>query len=414
MFEDGYITFNATSSVVHRLTISSEPIRAVLIAVFSTIVSYQLAGALTDLYFGFKPPFISTAQNIQIFIQTRRSSIQPLYNALFRGRADDSKNKLKPTVVFTLFLLILLAPLVNIGAIFLTTEYDSFHTFDDVKFGGLALGINNSAQPTPQTSLMSVAQCRMIPVKLSEFEYSLVDFFLCLADPDTVHELKDGEASVAVYAQTRGISVRFHNSHEQRILIFEAFFYVNDLNEQGKITNGYALSHRVEESEIEELAEYIMTMIESSCETDSRTRKATKRKEDLGMENVTSDFFHGLVNECHQNGFNDTFLSELEANITSRITMKSTDTMEAYRRINGKRDPDPDENVGSEVFLRRRYIHANVTVFAIVAVATVLFRFFVNLVTRNDVSKGMGLLVRDALSLPCIDSMLQRREIFTW
>lgn len=412
MFDDGHITFRAQASPLYIFGFSSEAVRAIVLAALTILISYQATAALIDICFGRKPYGFAKARDIELMLLSRRSSVVPVYRALFKSPDDDDgrENKIRFTVCAKLVILILLAPAVNVAAIFLTLEYDTNLTFKNSDFGGVALGIDMNAS---DSFLNSPADCIRAPVRLQRFEFSLSDFFICFTNDIRQRLPTSGNATVKLDVRNqRHVIIQVYTPAGSHFVVTSAAIVGNNQTEQGASSYFFHVPSVISEDDLHSLAQYTMTQIKQWC----RTKKdAVETNTISNTRSVDVSVEYSIA--CDRDSRDSEWFSNLFDNVKARVSFVSRDELLVWRdgyEPHSNTNITDFQNADNELFVRRRNIYADVVVLSLIALGTVIFRLAVKSFTRNDLPRGIGVLVRDAIGVPCLDSMLQRRENIEW
>lgn len=220
-------------------------LNTVVIAILTTVLSYQTTAALSDLLAGWKPKGKTTASQIHSHLLSNEKSTLHTLAAIMRldildrirlrHRAsipssmtiERNTSSVRFLVLGRLILLLAIPPSINVLSIVLALERDTILTVANSKFQGVSVGVLRELTPIRERGATTVV-CHHVPTRFGENEDSLMDFSLCSGlrpsipptlGPDTNESLLEGYVEgatqvTAVNLPRGSISVSF----KQRLL----------------------------------------------------------------------------------------------------------------------------------------------------------------------------------------------------
>lgn len=442
MIRDGNLTYPLVNSSLQTWQPSNQNLNIFFIAILSTVLSYQLAAVIFDLFLGLKPAGQTRASDALALLLSEDSS---LFNLLanfrisrrlaywkFHGNRrrtnhqcprhahcpqnEDVKNKShcgpfrnvshsshRSTKAFLkLVILSAAAPSANLLALLLTTDVDRKLSFNDVSFGGLAFGLNSNLTGADKPS--ELAMCSEVATTLSHFETSLVSFYLCKGFIETeamvpVRETAALRLSYGMKSESMGIPHEAVLAEFEQGVILDAYYIYGSLrDEKGGFwriktrTPDLSILERVFENAVETLMRFCDR--DSDEVPDEESLQYTKEKFGKAWK------FEGRINCIYSPLLvRAVIFKEIFANFTlvqsDRFKVVST----------GKDEKEIDAS--DFVFVKRRRTFATVGVLGIFVAVIVVVRMLVGTVTSNDLHLGTELLLKDTLRLHRCDSMLQ-------
>ena len=156
MIFNGTLTYASKPSLFESWHPENNFLHNALLALITTIISFQASGILIDLFFGCKPRGKTTAADIQILSLVRKSSPRSVMRSLFPKTYTNLKRRLPfiesvptsttapviPTsipakVVLQLFFLLVSIPLINVIVLIVVFDRERNISFSGASFGGL-------------------------------------------------------------------------------------------------------------------------------------------------------------------------------------------------------------------------------------------------------------------------------------
>lgn len=202
------IAYGAPALPWHAQEIDITVINALVIAVLTTLFSYQASAILTDVAFGFKRRSASRASDLHIALLTRRSTpLAILNNALrkdwltrkyFHGDIPPDtaivreEQGIRARVLLKLAFLLVIAPIANIAAVFLTGEAEKILSFKEAEFEGVGFGINKDLSVVNGDRISEL--CVRSDIDLKPSDVDLAQFTICRNPPGLV-----------IHAEPRGL-----------------------------------------------------------------------------------------------------------------------------------------------------------------------------------------------------------------
>lgn len=414
--EAGEISYRATQGILHSWGPSDSTLRAVILAFLTTVLSYQATATIIDLAFGTKNFGFAHVRDVQLLLLVRRQSPYAVARSLFERLpfsklpnyvSRDPPGKLRPTVVFKLILLLFVAPVVNVAAIFLTLEFETDFTFKQSEFGGIAMAIDINSS---REGYIPISQsCVRAPVAVGRAEIALSEFIICDSAGQTIPAI-NANAAVGVQA-VAGISMQVFLSVP---FSDESFFSVAHIVNTDPEVNfaeqyNYRVSHAATNSSVEALTRFMMSRVSDFCGGGEVTVR------DIPTSDVQVDAASMLEIPCDREDTLEAreWLRDLIAEVRTKIVFVDSENLRVIRTEDSQGDTVAPvfQSADSEKFLRRRNTYADIFIMLIFAFVMVIVRLFTRCVTRNDLPRGIGLIVRDELGIPCCDSMLPSKDV---
>lgn len=461
MFNNGSITYGATESVFGMWRPKSEILHALLVSALTTLLSFQVTDIMFDIFFGLKPHGRSKASNMQILRLARRNSPLAIFRNVFpyaenwnalvspqnqrhhekqyvtdmHSDTSSSDNhpptRLHSSRLFKLIFIVMVAPLANVMAISLTLERDSFLTFKEAEFGGLAMGLRPEPEPgTGQTTENEVHNCRLVPVKTSEGEDALIKFFECFGRPVARSLDFDNQAAVFVSKVTANtVAIEIYGGIVG--VAMSKSMMMSASTPDKKNTTVYFLKSNFSRNDAKELVNYGMELLAPYCK-ESISRASGFQGfpdgiDESGRYRAEFQFYKDILcpglSVKKKDEIPDDSWREVAMKMTSRIGTKNSEKLEVAQagKIRDETIKFDDGEFTAEdaealdklyqvtdnlVFLKRRRSYASDLALCVLVASVLVVRIVTWLVTRNDVKKGIELVVRSGLGLSCCDSLL--------
>ena len=436
MIENGVLTYGAIQEGISSWRFHSDVLNEVVIAVLLSIISYQTVEMMLNLSFGLKARGQARLRDIQIMLLIRRSSFYAVLREILpwprRGKkvtwtepADDMSETDTDTgrrgftiyacVYAKLFCLLLAIPLVNVGSVVLSLERDNDLTFAEAKFGGLALGVDFSGSDNNYSLISRTpkAFCEGVTVERNTADFPIALFRLCTRELDSTYEPTSRQNIVVVSVDSTAgnvvlVSVTIGSQktlYEKRAMIVSDMANISSSERNGEL---YYVKSNFSVSDLEFLvhrgAERAQSMFCDHPDAPGIMIDQTARKGRASASAECPQQHSEKSQSEHADAVKDVILDLLDL-----ISLRDNDQLLVQR---DQSDVDGDIINGDDLLLlsRRRSL-VSIPVMAILALAVVVLRVIVQLVTNNDLENGIGLIVRDGLGLPCCDSMLCSRDV---
>lgn len=421
MIIDGFISYPLLESPFFRWHPSNDLLHALLLATFSTILSYQVTALIFDFFLGYKKIgkvsitdliTLRLAEDSNPFaIAANLSPNHAFSEWQMHGirktcpRQKHSRKPVRPCVLAKFLTLLIIAPLVNLITVILNLERDTDITFKQAHFGGIALGLNTTQNRKVNTGL-KVGACQMQETKLHVKEVPMTDFFLCTrATSNNKARVEPGYGNLTLSRNRKQVDgLAFESITADAVIgLGLAHYYTQaDLHSGGK---PYRLRIAVDIEQGRQMFERGRAHLMKNC-------NCTRLGETIETRHAPS---HGwsisLPLQCEICPRNLELQSLFE--MSKGLTLVDSERFEIAQipTEHSKRSQKLTFFSGDElIFLRRRRGFASLpTLFALVG-GVLVMRMVARLFVHNDVHIAVELLVKSRLGVPCCDSMLQRAE----
>lgn len=411
MIDNGVISL-PSRDVLQTWQPSSSIISALLVATLTTLLSFHVAAAVTDVILGCKPRGHARVSAMEAHLLRHKASPLTLLRALLpssfhpghnpsqdRSPNDDRARFLSSRTVIKLLLLLVVSPMANIAAITLTLETDTILTFRDVNFVGAALG----AALMPQKVEPVSESCQRAPIDLPEEETAVVQFVICQTRHETqmvaVGESKD-QAFVDVTAFTDGSVGIGIVSPLGEVRVKKMAHLVTGL---GKDFRTLRVGHMVGKEAAYELARFGGGLLAQWCGGEEDVKEEELQEAQVGIRRGVRCVGRGEVAE----------IAEIASNISARVGIVESDGLRVAETIGISEQGEVTFFEGGSLnFVKRRDRKAGVLVLVILFLVALAVRCTVLAVTNNDVAQGIGLMVRDELGLRGDSSMLACSDVW--
>lgn len=423
MIRDDIITYGESESFMLSWAPGNPILNGVLVATFNTIISYQLTALIIDIGFSWKHRGKTKASDLLLLLLIRHSSPVQIYRALFKTTknlettANKSKgppNSLALTTIIKLAVLLLVAPIANIIAIFLALESDPYLTFSEAGFGGIALGV--SENPTVVFTSRLSNECRSMTLSVRSYETPLVDFVLCLSHhhAGVLPQHRDVASLEFMALKTGEILMNITTNAGHISLMAEARILESRQKSTGRIN--FRLASHVDETAIEAFMNPIIKSIQIWCAGDGPF-SAIRHGNSTRPMNHNVKLQTEMTLECSRVGAEEDldWFARLVDDVSGNITFVESETALVYSQDEwlGSRHVDQPtfEPADNLPLLRRTRPYAPFYPMFLVMVGVVTARSIARLFMTNDVARGIGLYVRKLFEVPCGDTLLLQRDI---
>lgn len=456
MIQGGNNTYPLATPSLLSWQPSNQALNSFLIAILATILSYQLAAIVFDLFLGVKPPGQTTASDVSILLLCEDGSIFNLLANLHLSRVvshlkfhgfrsttrylrschtyHDQNNDINfgssrtacyclrkhnhcsTAVLPKLTILLAAAPFANLLALLLTADVDRTLNFKDVNFGGLAFGLN------PNLSVsnvhMQVAICSEYATTLSDSDISLVAFYYCARAARTNNSpplngtamlrLSHGLTREGVHAPLDAIIVEYEQRlrfpHPHGSIAFPPILIAFDLHavlrdEEGGV---WRIKVRIGDlASVERLFEKAMKSLLSLCAEEfgiEPTEEAMSYKQKSTGEAWLFEW--PAPSGC---AYDEEKVKTVIGEDLSKFTLVESERLEVLQ--NNKEEKVTDAS--GFAFVKRRRASLTTGLLGIFVAIAVALRIIVGKLTNNDVHLGIEMLLKDTLRLQTCDGMLQ-------
>lgn len=412
MIENEGITIQSKENPLLFWRPESEILSNIIIALMLTIISYQTTAIIIDLLFGLKPSGISKVSDLMLSQLMHRSSLTSLHRQ-FRpqkrtGDPSQTSTFCHP-ICLKLFLVLLLAPFINIATIVPTLTVDTTLTFSEAGLGGLAFGIHPRSHTEKLSFTPITSSCVKANTEFGTHSSSLVHFTKCCQIEGKSYE-KSGFANVQMYTIRTTPSITFIPKLIVRLISPGRLLHMTTSLQMIRFPNSHhgefdsvlEFDINFQQNDIDLLVDDVVEMFNTFCGSKDAVIDVPPQ------EGLKYSLYGGKEVRCEpsdEEGKSSDWLEKVAQSICSRVSFVNSDEMKV---LSSKFTPI---NVDDFPLVRRTRILSSPAILLIVMLNTVVIRAIVKFYARNDVSQGLGLAVREALQLPCCDTMLSRNDM---
>lgn len=408
---------------LRTISIQSEALFFIVIAVLTTILSYQLGGILLDMIFGFKPKHEAKVSDLHLMLLSDDLALIPILASIFRVDFLDRlrfRNNFpkdfpinrttyhtRKRVYVKLLFCLLSAPLGNLTAVILTTEIATRYTFKEGNFGGLAFGFSPSQGPS---TLVEYNNCNLMkfhsPIRNSR---SMVEFYRCselgLAqssndNPQLHFKLKtviDNSVILEFVAPTPDFTP------VTTVFTLRSFgaVFVNG--------TGYRVKLQMDMDASKALANAVRTELLRGCQHDRRFKPFGEFNSTTNMGTITVESItpcEKLTKDGYQ-GALAAFYSHTTLINADELLVLNNEEFSTERLKDGQHLGDIQfHGIENLEFLEVRRNIVELGPLILTTSVVLLVRFALCLMTENDVKKGIEWLLKSALEVPPTCSLL--------
>eukprot|EP00177_Eucheuma_denticulatum_P004460 GFKZ01008100.1.p1 GENE.GFKZ01008100.1~~GFKZ01008100.1.p1 ORF type:complete len:458 (+),score=45.41 GFKZ01008100.1:327-1700(+) len=420
MIENGRVTYPDINRTLSNYQPPSEVLNAFLVAMLTTILTYQLAAIIFDILLGLKAPGQTTASDMSTLILTEDSSLLSIMASLNISRtitrwkfygvrsssdiechASRHRIRISYKALFKFFVLLIAAPFASTLSVFLTIERDIPLTFADVRFGGIAFGLNENLSTPIQGD--TTQTCVTYDTTLSRLEVPLAEFSACFT-ASLVKSLTANESDVAVFRMSHGpiAESRVARVPQDAILVevdkppflISVVMFADLRTPEGvfrvKEAVNLEFARALFENGVLELARICLYNV-------TRPLNITETRE--GEESWS---FEWEMDRCSAG--QDKIGKFLDIHMV-RFTLIDSPEFNVLKIDTGESLQGDDQ-----LFLERRRSFATFAVLGITTLVVVAIRIIIRIFTNNDVHLGIEVVLKDALRINRCDSMLQNNR----
>lgn len=419
MIENGTLVYGREEPVLQAWELSADIPNVLLIAFLSTLLSYQATAIFFDLFLGIKQRRLACLSDLHTLLLVRQSSPLAVATNLFRKDwltrqsfnlapygppiARDPDHVRVP-VAIKLLLLLSVAPLVNICAIVLTLEDDDVLTFEDARFGGIALGINDDFSVVEMKQLTAI--CEYLPVNLARGEKSAAEFSICEFGSGFRHPELQFTSEVSLYSVS-DITLRVEVIVHGLRFTAERSAYLH--------TNGHAFNirHRVTREDALALVDRGLELLASLCqfayleEAIDVTNSTIAGSLEGGSVLAAKSFLCVDPEERSDVKVGNALVDLITFINAEDVIVVPPD--QAFSKSESVPDP-PFFNAKDFPLLTRRRRNLSLGMLAILTAAVVLLRLTTGVIFHNDVDLGLEVLMKKSLGFGCCESILYTKD----
>ena len=351
---------------------------------------------------------------------------------------DDYPGNLHCPSVSKLFFLLIIIPLISVGAILMSLEYTEDITIRDTQFGHVFVGLQNKSTSVIDKWEMMNAECSYAKVQLSVNEEWRLRFFICESEDDVpVRTPVDGEINIVfirslpffyviITAQSGNSSTAFQAKRTYHVLRREEEHKEDEHKEEEQnktaeqdseqidvVPNVFFVTSNFTEQEMNATANEILNAFDKKSVSLNRFVSFSFIR-NPGIFN--SDFLYSCTSKVElQPDINSAQLENITRN-AGREVLKSitfiSSPKDELRLWNYTNHDVRIATSGEELTLyRRRSSYVTIPVLALCVLGSLFGRLVTSNITNNDIALGIDLIVKDGLGLPCCDSMLSSHDI---
>lgn len=424
--KQGNFSYHSIEDSSQAWQLGNPVVFSLVVASLATVLSYQLASIIFDLAFGLKTPGHASASDLIIHLLSEECSVFSILANLgisktisrwrYHGiktnqNCDNPPVSPKWSTLTKFYIVLLAAPIANLIAVILTIDTDSFVTFHGADFGGIRIGLNSTVVNTEDSFL----PCKSVFTTLGHNERLEAKFFRCHQVALIVQNFVGDHERVASGMTYLNISSGFHIGFPvgsiavsiQSNFVHESitFVYFN-LVAQEQV---YRIPQRMTPDERIQLWNAAADSLLNSCKSFSRQQLLQNNAFKPSLTETDTAWSITGSTSC-----DDYSLETMEEASWSALDLVGFLDAVDFRVLHVDHNGVPNNSTvsGSDiVYFKRRKSLVSLKVLFILVVCSVSLRLLVLTVTRNDLHMGLAFLVKDALQLPLLDSMLQNEEI---
>lgn len=426
------LSYPPPSTSWQQAELPSTALTALVVAILTTIISYQLTALLLDVVLGCKPRNVARVHTFQTLLLSRKASPLALLNAIFRKDhltrryfqnnlpereviSREDKPVRLPALVL-LFSLLVAAPVVNIISVILIIEQERPVSFAQANFGAWNLGIGNGDVWDVERQS---EHCWEMPIEYDDQDKRDAQIGYCenSLGPQSALRMSDdrnvaGVSVLVEWGATLMIQIRLGE-------IFWNVHYIGTLKsyspDPDDPTRNWIVRSTVTLTEASTLVDAVLREMLQICggqveDLANLTRNVVGERLDPFQDYVFGR--DGL--SCFTPLDGEKELSKVLAVIRQYVTLVPAERFDVIR-ASDLNDPNrPFLDAKNEIFLRRRWRLAGIPVLAIVTVVAVVGRILTGILLNNDVNDGMERLVKERLGLPVCRSLLREDAVVSY
>ena len=431
MIVNGSLSYASKPTLFESWHPQNEFLHNVLLALITTIISFQACAIIIDLFFGCKPRGKTTTDDIQTLCLVRGSTPVSLMRNLFPKTFHNTKRHLRridnvpinnfaceiPTsipakVVIRLFFLMISIPLIHVILLVIVFERERNITFSDASFGGVGFAPSRDFRER-NTSRIS-PNCQEQNILLHRSDSSVVTFSMCYTLGAKSEPLSPTMALVRI--EVRGAFIKFtlstpnNSSYISKVASMSLKRFETKTDSEGD-DGLYFLHHAFTKKSTRWFLESALSVVrEHFCHEMSTMLPVVP----VPTPDPSYEIAEQLAIPCISIGNDDRgqlYFTTYWTNSVSLVETKKFLVTKDNPLLQSRNAAENFVNAGSMVMLKRRGTLAPFLSLVVACVVIVVVRLIVFITTRNDVETGFGLVVREVLGLPCLDSMLVHPDV---
>lgn len=425
MQQDGRLDYGNGESALSFWQIDNIALNALVIAVLTTILSYQASSIIFDLLLGFKPRYQTAVANLQILLLVRRSSVLSVFKELFGRQHSDADcncdasfeepfpelapeeheperpGRIKNSIALKLITLLLIAPIVNIASVILTLEHNKTLRFADTSFGAYALGVNEDYSYSKTEKLTET--CEVNPILLSREEEALVKFITCTSSSGEL-QFQNQDIGMLTIRLSSNVSIQVQVLANGKRYIFGKQASLQTENDV------YAIEHGLTKKTQELLFDFGFKILAEECgvpDISQAVDNTAGPARDMPEVHVLRSKF---IN-CPRTP-NYSIVTKVAEAMMPVMTLVNTDVLRVaeYSTVMNetRMTANPTFFDGKELqIVKRRRRNSSLAEIFIIVLALLTLRLLTIKFCNNDVELGLEVIMKKSLGLQCQKSLLR-------
>eukprot|EP00177_Eucheuma_denticulatum_P001819 GFKZ01003251.1.p1 GENE.GFKZ01003251.1~~GFKZ01003251.1.p1 ORF type:complete len:500 (+),score=51.47 GFKZ01003251.1:82-1500(+) len=426
------IAYGAPALPWYAQEVNITVINALIIAILATLFSYQASALLTDVAFGFKRRGTSRASDLHIALLTRRSSPLAILNSALRwdwltrkyyhGDIPPStliireEQKIRIRVLVKLAFLLVVAPVTNTAAVFLTGEAEKILSFKEADFEGVGFGVNKDLSIVAGSRISEL--CLRSDIDLKPSDVNLAQFSVCRNPPGLV-----------IHSQPRGLvsfSILRNSSIDLKVQIGVVEVWSGNTATLFANDTVFVVKPILSRDDLEDLVNMGIARVSSVCASSSDSDGTLRYTSENGGAKITEsgarqaalDEIREIVHErsidCEPTGNPTEAAFQILRELDSFLTFVRADSL-LLATVNNDVSSEPNYmRRDSLPFLRRRQRILGVPLLATLTGALLLLRVVTVTLLNNDIGIGIEGMVRNYFGFNWWESMLAKDGRRVW
>lgn len=443
MYRGGQILYSHTVHPLFDYRPSSDALYFILLALILSLLSYHITATLLDLLFGCKSPRKAHAHNLHTLLLTYSSSPLAIFRALFPRTFYRLISTNNPTFhqasnsqshnstlsirhyprVARLFLLISIAPVVNILVLLAELETSQTLSVSQAGLRGLALGVPTRI-PAPNTLQLRLPSsffkcngsaprdCRHyqpIPLRTSQADVPLINVTVAVEFRNNRNRSNHpplGTAYVEVSEMLGLPTVAvFTNSRQIELSVWAVVLFRQLPGEEVL----YFLPTKLSNQSASIAASRGQQFLASQCKEEASMSAEAEVVPDIPIRVPNARY--AVTCSAWRGGEESTF-SATATHMLKGLALLDTEKFVVDRlALFSAFDEFSDADASDFPLISRRKSLGGILLFTAVLALVLVVRVVVALVARNDLANGIGLILRDVGQVPWGDSMLGEVDV---
>lgn len=432
MIEDGILTHGSNEASIFTIQFTHPTFYNFLIAVLTTLLSYQAAAIIVDLLLGFKPADECQSTDVAVLhLSEQTSPLAVLSNVferslfsrlryrglvtdprgtdaeqtadMFREEEEEDERGLPAPVLSKLVTLLLSAALINVFSIVLAVEVDRTVSFRDAKFGGAALGVVGETGQIARETISN--DCYQYTSRFGTGEEGWPEFFTCgvniVAGP-----IEDVATEVEVAVRVMGSGMVF----VEMLLMNGGMVFSRSYGRVfGNMRHGgdvYRIGEGVGEKGGRFLLGVGLEFLNETCGKFEAVSKETLVTKVEGMMSISQ------MVSCTTLGVYDMRL--FQSTVMRHIQLVDASSLQVAVFSNGNEEGLKFSRMDDEVMLTRRRPLVDFVIFVSVLGGIIVVRLLLKIFCQNDIHQAVEVLVRNGLNVDPMVSLLEDSSIVSY